>query len=169
MISEEAAAIATLRPRAIGPGERCRLQLSSRMGTRAGYFVRAASRRSQVPSVEPPSTMMTSAGARVCCIRLLTSESMSSLSLRTVDATLTAGISSGTPSWLFSFRQNKCTRENQFSVLGSQFSVKKRPGLLLRTENYCLFRHSTSVQLTPRRLFLYSAFTPERRWSDDKF
>src|ERR1700676_3580692 len=128
--SEEAAAIATLRPRAIGPGERCRLQLSSRIGTSVGYFARAASRRSQVPSVEPPSTMMTSAGARVWCIRLSTSESMSSLSLRTVDATLTDGMFSGTPSWLFSFAEISVPAKNS-----SQFSVTA-PALPLRTGNW---------------------------------
>src|SRR6267143_622858 len=133
MISEEAAAIATLRPRAIGPGERCRLQLSSRMGTRVGYVARAASRRSQVPSVEPPSTMMTSAGARVCRIRLSTSESMSALSLRTVDATLTAGMFSSTLQLLFPFvfgmrddrrrPESSVPAKNQFSVPGYQFSA----------------------------------------------
>src|SRR5271157_2732867 len=88
--SDDALAMATLRPRAIGPEEPFRLQLSSRMAIRLGYRELAACSRSQVPSVEPPSTMTTSAGQRVCSIRLDTSPSMSSASLRTVEITLIA-------------------------------------------------------------------------------
>src|SRR5271157_2295313 len=88
--SDEAAPIAILRPRAIGPRDPFKLQLSSRMAMTFGYFALAACSRSHVPSVEPPSTMMTSAGLRVCAMRLVTSRSMSSTSLSTVAVTLTA-------------------------------------------------------------------------------
>src|SRR5579875_482240 len=91
-ISEVAAAMPTLRPRAIGPGEAFRLQLSSRIGMRFGYFERAACRRSQVPSLEPPSTMITSFGGGICSAKLETSPSMSSASLRTVAVTLTGAV-----------------------------------------------------------------------------
>ena len=38
-----------------------------------------------------------------------------------------------------------------------------------RVQNCYLFRYTQPCRLTPTRLFLYSALTPERRWSDDKF
>src|SRR5260370_23091493 len=80
--------------------------------------------RSNVGRGAPAGTMMPSAGGRVCRIRLSSSESMSSLSLRTVDATLTAGMLSGTPSWLFSFAEISVPAQgsSQFSVTPAFFT-----------------------------------------------
>ncbi len=48
-MGELAAAMATLRPRETGPGECLRLQVSSRMGSRAGCCACASASHSQVP------------------------------------------------------------------------------------------------------------------------
>src|SRR5208283_4952820 len=90
--SHDACAIATLRPRPIGPGDPFKLQLSSRIGFRLGHLDFAACNRSHVPSVEPPSTMMISVGTSVWPERLSTRASISATSFRTVEMTLTAGI-----------------------------------------------------------------------------
>ena len=73
------------------PPKPFRLQVSSRMAIRLGYFDLAACNRSQVPSVEPPSTTMTS-GRSVCCASVDTNPSMSSTSFRTVAVTVTLGM-----------------------------------------------------------------------------
>src|ERR1017187_4856715 len=90
--SEDATAMATFLPRAIGPGDSFKLQLWSRIAFRFGYSKEPACRRSHVPSVAPPSTTMISAGASVWRARLDTSPSISSTSFRTVAITLIAGI-----------------------------------------------------------------------------
>ena len=92
MIWERAAAMATLRPLEMGPGERFRLQDSSRIARRMGFSLWACRSQSQVPSVEPPSTMMTSAGGGSCASRLGTSLAISFTSLRTVAMMVTGGI-----------------------------------------------------------------------------
>src|SRR5208337_913856 len=92
MTSDDACAIATFRPRPIGPGDPCKLQLSSRIGFRPGHRDFAACNLSHVPSAEPPSTMMISVGTSVWPVRLSTRASISATSFRTVEMTLTAAI-----------------------------------------------------------------------------
>jgi len=59
------------------------------MGTRFGQLRASWTSRSQVPSVEPPSTITTSAGGGTWPRKLGTSLPISSISLRTVAMMLT--------------------------------------------------------------------------------
>ncbi len=89
MIGDFAAAIATFLPRETGPAEYFRLHVSSCIATSSGSCFFVAASHSHVPSVEPPSTTITSAAGGSCLNRLGTTRPISSASFKTVAITLT--------------------------------------------------------------------------------
>ncbi len=127
--SEDAAAMATFLPRAIGPADSFKLQLGSLIAFKLGCAEASACKRSHVPSVDPPSTMMISAGTSVCWTRLDTSPSMSSASFSTVAIMLTDDILS-----LVSLSQHSSRPAENKYIRGTRSTARREFTFLTSTQ-----------------------------------